>query len=69
MVLMKDFSDLIKQRLSQKKLAKLSIGAFVIQLLRQEATAQEEIDGYVKNQIVFVSLSDRADKTSWYLRK
>lgn len=64
-----DFKKLLQARLSKQKMNKQSIGAFVISLLRKQAQYPEEFGGYLKQQIAFVKLDAREDKTQFFLNK
>ena len=66
---MKGIKQALKARLAQKNMAKLSIGAFILQLAKKSATYPDELGGYVRWNTLFLTVWKREDKTARFLQR
>ncbi len=66
--MLSDFQSELKKRLKNKKLLKQSVWSLAIQEMKNNFP-NIEIQGYVKNQIVFVNISPNPAKTQIFLQK
>jgi len=66
---MKDIKTSLRQRLSQKNLSHLGIGAFLIQQCKQKCAYPEELTGYVRHNRLSLKLDPREDKMKWFMTR
>jgi len=66
---MKQFSQLLTQRLAEKKIAKVVYGAMLLKLLQKYFENQVSFEGKFKNWVLFVTPSPTVYKTEVFLQK
>lgn len=66
---MKNISGMLKKRLAQKNMSKLSIGAFLVHHGKGYLQFPADAGGYIRNNILFLKVDHREDKAWLFIKK
>jgi len=66
---MKNAFTHLQERLQTKNLTQLSIGAFLIQQIKNKSSYPDELSGYLRRHKIYVKLDPREDKMKWFVSR
>ncbi len=66
---MKEIKKVLKNRLAQKNLSKLSIWSFLMHHINAKSISKEEIKGFIRWEVLTFRLPSNEDKTMWFMQR